>query len=79
MQFELKVVVNIGDGVRVLKSGLTFANPLIVRTNRDKSEGRLEISFDQLASLSCLCNVSKCKLKGLVGNIPVMFWNSVVY
>ena len=30
MQFELEVVVDIGRGGRVLKSGLTFGNPLII-------------------------------------------------
>ena len=33
MQFELEVMVNIGRGVRVLKSGLTFGNPLIIHQN----------------------------------------------
>ena len=30
MQFDFEVVVDFGGGERVLKSGLTFANPLII-------------------------------------------------
>ena len=52
---------------------------MIVRINWDESESRLEISLDQLASLSCLCYMSKCELESLVSDDLIIFRDSVVY
>ena len=46
---------------------------MIVRINRDKSENRFEIPFDQYVFFSYFYDVSKCELKDFIDNNLIIF------